>query len=153
MLTSITAPFVVDSRLNADTYPLGDWPLSRLLLFNDCRYDWLVLVPRVAEVTEWVQLSEVQQEQLWRESRCLSEVLLACSDATKLNIGALGNVVSQLHIHHVMRHHGDAAWPGPVWGHSPAQPYSNNALAARAQYWREQLRESSQPVGQLLQNL
>lgn len=153
MLTSITTPFVVDSRLSADTYPLGDWPLSRLLLLNDSRYDWLVMVPRVSGVTEWVQLSEPQQEQLWRESRCLSQVLLQHSEATKLNIGALGNVVSQLHVHHVMRQPGDPAWPGPVWGHSPEQAYAKQELQLQAQRWRQLLRQSSQPVGQLLQDL
>jgi len=116
--------FELDPRLAADTLPIGDLPLSRALLMNDCRYPWVILVPRRPGKVELIDLDAQERTQLWQESLLVCEVLARHFQGDKLNTGALGNVVSQLHLHHVLRRRGDPAWPGPVWGHSPAQPYA-----------------------------
>lgn len=105
--------------------------LSQLLLLNDARYPWFVLVPMRASVTEVFELEEAEQQQLWRESARLARYLKEVCSAGKINIGALGNLVPQLHVHHIARFVGDPAWPGPVWGHSAAVPYEQPALQQR----------------------
>ena len=121
-------PFELDPRLAADTFLVGETPLSQVLLMNDARYLWLILVPRRSDVTEPFELSEADQVQLWRESMRLGEAMKAHFAADKLNIAALGNQVAQLHVHHIARFHTDDAWPGPVWGVGSAVPYSGTAL-------------------------
>lgn len=116
--------FVLDPRLLQDTLPVGDFPLCRLLLSNDSQYPWFILVPRRADITEVFQLSEDDQLQLWKETTALSGLLKRLFDADKMNVAALGNVVSQLHMHVIVRHRSDIAWPAPVWGKSPAVAYS-----------------------------
>jgi diadenosine tetraphosphate (Ap4A) HIT family hydrolase len=116
--------FVLDQRLLNDTLPVGDFPLCRLLLSNDSQYPWFILVPRRADISEVFQLSGSEQAQLWKETTLLSETLDQLFDAEKMNVAALGNVVSQLHMHVIVRHKGDPAWPAPVWGKHPAVPYS-----------------------------
>jgi diadenosine tetraphosphate (Ap4A) HIT family hydrolase len=123
--------FELDLRLRADTLPIGDLPLSRVLLMNDARYPWAILVPRRAGLREIYELSDGDQQQLLRESTALSRALMQAFPGDKLNIAALGNVVAQLHLHHLVRHVGDPAWPGPVWGHSPAQAYLPEAAQGR----------------------
>jgi diadenosine tetraphosphate (Ap4A) HIT family hydrolase len=120
--------FTLDPRLAADTAFVADWPLSRVLLMNDARYPWLILVPRRADVTELFDLTAADQQVLSGEIARAARTLKALTTAAKVNLGALGNMVPQLHIHIVARNPGDPAWPGPVWGHSPAMPY---AAAAR----------------------
>ena len=120
-------PFELDPRLAADTFLLGETPLSQVLLMNDSRYPWLILVPRRSDVTEPFELSEADQAQLWQESMRLGEAMKAHFAADKLNIAALGNQVAQLHVHLIARFHSDDAWPGPVWGVGSAVPYSDAA--------------------------
>lgn len=127
--------FDLDPRLDADTLPLADLPLCRALLMNDARYPWVILVPRVTSVSEVFELSPQDQTQLWREASLLGEAMHTTFSGDKLNIATLGNVVSQLHIHLVVRSHDDASWPGPVWGNGSAVPYSLNQQGKR----REQL--------------
>ena len=115
--------FQLDSRLEADTTFVSDWPLCRVLLMNDARYPWLVLVPRRADMVEIADLAAADRGVLMEEIVRASEILRSLPDVTKLNVGALGNVVRQLHVHVVARRPGDPAGAGPVWGHSPAQPY------------------------------
>jgi diadenosine tetraphosphate (Ap4A) HIT family hydrolase len=122
--------FVLDQRLLQDTVPVGDFPLSRLLLSNDSQYPWFILVPRRADISEVFQLSEADQAQLWSETNSLSQTLLRLFNADKMNVAALGNVVSQLHMHVIVRHKTDVAWPAPVWGKHPAVPYSADQSAA-----------------------
>ena len=121
-------PFQLDPRLAADTFLVGETPLSQVLLMNDARYPWLILVPRRSDVTEPFQLSEADQAQLWQESMRLGGAMKAHFAADKLNIAALGNQVAQLHVHHIARFHADDAWPGPVWGVGSAVLYSDPAL-------------------------
>jgi diadenosine tetraphosphate (Ap4A) HIT family hydrolase len=118
------AMFVLDSRLQQDCLPLGDFPLCRLLLMNDAHYPWFILVPRREEVSEVFQLSADDQRQLWHETTLLAELLKDTFAADKMNIATLGNVVSQLHMHVIVRRREDAAWPAPVWGRHPTTPYA-----------------------------
>jgi diadenosine tetraphosphate (Ap4A) HIT family hydrolase len=118
--------FALHPWLAADTSFVTDWPLCRVLLMEDARYFWLVLVPRLEGITEIIDLTAEQRAQLMEEAARAGRIV-----GGKLNIGALGNVVPQLHLHVVARHPGDPAWPGPVWGHSPAAPYEAAARAAR----------------------
>ena len=122
--------FARDPRLAADTFVVGETSLSQVLLMNDARYPWLILVPRRCDVTEPFELSEADQAQLWQDSMRLGEAMKAHFAADKLNIAALGNQVAQLHVHHIARFHADDAWPGPVWGVGNAVPYSDAALEA-----------------------
>lgn len=130
--------FQLDTRLAADTLPVMDLPLSRVLLMNDQRYPWVILVPRLPAIREWTDLAIADGERLWRESLWTCEVMQALFTGDKLNVAALGNVVEQMHVHHVLRNRNDPAWPGPVWGHSPAEPY----FAEEAEKRLRQLREA-----------
>ena len=135
-----TATFELDPRLAGDTLPLGDLPLCRVLLMNDARYAWMVLVPRLAGCTELDQLDRPQRAQLMDEIAMASAVLRAEPDAYKLNVGALGNVVRQLHVHVLARHRGDPAWPGPVWGRGRAQAYPPDQAASRLETFQARWR-------------
>lgn len=115
--------FALHARLEADTIFVADWALSRLLLMNDARYYWLLLVPRRPGLSELHDIAAPDRDVLVAELMRASGGLKALSGAEKINAGALGNIVPQLHIHVVARSPGDPAWPGPVWGHSPARPY------------------------------
>ncbi|HUD43607.1 MAG TPA: HIT family protein [Dokdonella sp.] len=130
------ADFALDPRLAADTQPVADLPLSRLLLMDDARYGWLVLVPRRAGLRELADLSRADQHRLLDEIEIARTALAALGPYDKLNLGALGNVVEQLHVHVIARHRDDAAWPGPVWGHSPRLAHAAGALAERLQRLR-----------------
>ena len=133
--------FELDGRLAADTFVLGSTPLSRVLLMNDARFPWLILVPERADVSEPFELSEADQEQLWQESMRLGGAMKAHFAADKINVAALGNQVAQLHVHHIARFHVDAAWPGPVWGVGRAVPYEAAAVEALMHELRSVLRE------------
>ena len=126
----VRAVFALDPRLQQDTLPIGDFPLCRLLLSNDSNYPWFILVPRREAISEIFQLDVADQQQLWQETTALSQVLKDSFDADKLNVAALGNVVSQLHMHVIVRKREDAAWPAPVWGKHPAKPYGSEQIAA-----------------------
>lgn len=122
-MTDREASFALHPRLASDTFVLRKWPLCSVLGMNDARYPWCILVPRRADIREIHELVEADQQQLLRESSTLGRALMQAFAGTKLNVAALGNVVSQLHVHHVVRFEHDAAWPGPVWGRHPPQPY------------------------------
>ncbi len=121
--------FSLDPRLQQDTLTVGDLPLCRLLLMNDAQYPWFILVPRRADVSELFDLDAADQLALWQETTALAAVLKDGFAADKMNVATLGNMVSQLHMHVIARAREDAAWPAPVWGKSPAQPYSAAQLA------------------------
>ncbi|WP_100658320.1 HIT domain-containing protein [Alteromonas flava] len=120
----MTKGFELDSRLANDCEHLHSLPLCELLLNKDANYPWLILVPRIAGATELLDLDDAEQLQLLRESNAISRFLQANFKPDKLNIAALGNVVKQLHIHHVARFVNDAAWPKPIWNAVPARPYN-----------------------------
>lgn len=126
-----SAPFELDARLAADTRPVARLPLCDLRLMDDARYAWLVLVPRRDGLVEIADLSADEQATLWQEVNLAGRALRAVAPCDKLNLGALGNIVRQLHVHVVARCEGDPAWPGPVWGHGTAQAYTEAALDER----------------------
>lgn len=115
--------FMVDPSLSADTVCLGDFPLCRALLMNDSHYPWCVLVPRRNDLTELYQLNLEDRNRLIAESCYLGEQMMMHFKGEKFNVAALGNQVAQLHVHHIVRFRNDPAWPQPIWGKLPPQPY------------------------------
>lgn len=119
--------FSLHPQLQKDTFFIQEIGSANLYLMNDARYTWLILVPRVEGVTELHDLSAEDYKDVTGTIRLLSERLSNSRNTGKINIGALGNMVPQLHIHIIHRTSDDPAWPGPVWGHSPAEPYTESA--------------------------
>jgi diadenosine tetraphosphate (Ap4A) HIT family hydrolase len=117
--------FILHARLEADTAFVCDWPLCRVLLMNDARFPWLILVPRVGGVEEVFDLGSKARASLIEEIARAGTALKQWADARKINVGTLGNMVPQLHIHVVARTPGDAAWPDPVWGTGTPEPYDD----------------------------
>ncbi|UOV04994.1 HIT family protein [Pseudoxanthomonas sp. F37] len=132
--------FVLDPRLAADSVFVADGPLSQVRLMDDTRFPWLVLVPRVNGISEWLDLEGGQQRLLLAEINQAGQLVRAQAGVEKLNIGALGNIVRQLHVHLVGRHAGDAAWPGPVWGNGSAVRHAPAMLETKIQEWIEWLK-------------
>lgn len=124
--------FTVDPVIASLTAQLADWPLSRVFLYNDSRYHWGLLVPRRAGVIEMADLSPEDQAQLMREIVQLTGLIRPLPGVEKINVGNLGNMVPQLHVHVIGRFKGDPAWPGPVWGHSNPVPWPAPAEALLA---------------------
>jgi diadenosine tetraphosphate (Ap4A) HIT family hydrolase len=122
--------FALDPRLAADTLAIGELKLSRALLMNDARYPWLILVPRRSGLSEIVELAAADRATLIEEVATASAFVRALPGVDKLNVGALGNVVKQLHVHVLGRAIGDPAWPGPVWGFGARQPYAPDKASA-----------------------
>jgi diadenosine tetraphosphate (Ap4A) HIT family hydrolase len=117
-------------QLKQDTIRIGEFELCEVLLMNDMRYPWLILVPKRENKAEIYQLTEQDQQRLLIESSFVSKVMSGLFSAAKMNIAALGNMVEQLHIHHIARYKTDATWPKPVWGIGQAEPYSEMAKSA-----------------------
>ncbi|WP_312935324.1 HIT family protein [Pseudomonas sp.] len=125
--------FVLDSRLQQDSIELGHLQLCSVLLSKDANYPWFILVPRRSAVSELFDLDEADQLQLWEETTRLAAALKSAYGADKINVATLGNVVSQLHMHVIVRMRDDAAWPAPVWGRVPASDYvAEQVRATRA---------------------
>ncbi|MBE1162578.1 HIT family protein [Dyella acidiphila] len=135
--------FTLDARLDADTQHIASLPLCEVLLMNDTRFAWLILVPRRIGMSEILDLAADEQQQLWQEINQVAALLRNAVPCDKLNIGALGNIVRQLHVHVLARVEGDAAWPGPVWGSGRAEPYADSALQARIALLQNRLAAST----------
>ncbi len=135
--------FELHPQLHADTHFVCDLELSRVLLMDDARYAWLILVPRRRGMRDWIDLPPADQHRLLDEIALCSQALRAIVRPDKLNVAALGNVVPQLHVHLIARHVGDAAWPKPVWGVGERAPYAADALAARRAELLAQLEPAS----------
>lgn len=131
--------FTLNEALQSDTVLIGHYPLSLVLLHKDGNYPWCILVPQKSSVTEIYQLDVADQQQLLMESSQLSEAMVGLFAPDKMNIAALGNMVSQLHIHHIARFKTDPAWPNPIWGANEPQPYDESALANRVSKLRSAL--------------
>ncbi len=121
--------YKLDPQLQQDTVHLGQFPLCDVLLMKDAQYPWVILVPRQASVREAYHLSQADQHQLSDESAYVSQRMADFFEADSMNVAALCNVVSQLHVHHVVRKHEDPSWPKPVWGALPAKPYDEAELS------------------------
>lgn len=120
--------FELASELKRDCIEIADWSLCKVLLMNDSQYPWFILVPKVDGARDIIDLTEQQQNQLQLESRQLQQLIREVFSPYKLNVAALGNIVEQLHIHHIARFKNDVAWPNPVWGAFSAKPYTNAQL-------------------------
>ena len=120
----MNAEFDLDGRLETDSIFIADGPLSQFRLMNDARYPWIVLVPKIAVASEWIDLPQEQQQTLLAEINIAGKILRENFPCEKVNIGALGNIVRQLHVHVIARTSEDEAWPGPVWGQGNAKAYS-----------------------------
>lgn len=121
--------FELDSRLQNDTFFVCDLTLSRVLLMNDSQFPWLILVPMRNDVAEIIDLTEQEQQMLLSESAKVSKAMQNLFSPHKLNVAALGNVVKQLHVHHVARFENDVAWPKPVWGNQSSVAYEESDAA------------------------
>ena len=126
----MASDFSLDQRLAADTLAIGDLALSSVLLMDNARFPWFILVPRRRGAGELTDLSEEDAATLMSEIRIATRVMLDLAKPDKVNVGALGNIVAQLHVHVVGRFRSDPAWPGPVWGHGTRSPYPVHAAAA-----------------------
>ncbi|OYR10469.1 HIT domain-containing protein [Brucella grignonensis] len=115
--------FELDKRLDADTFSVAKLGLCELRLMDDQRWPWLILVPRRAKLAEIHDMTPLDQTMLTFEAAIVSQALKKATDCNKINTGALGNIVRQLHIHVIARNEGDAGWPGPVWGHGTRKTY------------------------------
>ena len=131
--------FTLDERLQKDTRVVGRFELSLLLLHRDSNYPWFILVPQREGVTEIHHLAPLEQQLLLTESTLVAEALASLFSPDKLNIAMLGNIVAQLHIHHVARFTSDVSWPRPIWGAAPAGKYENSALEQRLEGMRNAL--------------
>jgi diadenosine tetraphosphate (Ap4A) HIT family hydrolase len=121
--------FTLHPQLAADTVVIEKWPLSQVLLCRDANYPWCILVPQREHIREIHHLTHEDRHQLLEESCCLAEVMERLYLPTKINVAALGNVVPQLHLHHVARFEYDVAWPQPIWGVVDAKAYHKVELA------------------------
>ncbi len=135
----MTTTFQLHPRLKQDGISIGRFDLCQLLMMNDSHYPWFILVPEKADIKEIYQLAKPEQHRLLEESSYLAENLAALYQADKMNIAAIGNLVPQLHIHHIVRYRSDKAWPDPVWGKFAAIPYTQQQIANNITLIKKQL--------------
>jgi len=131
--------FALHPQLAADCHILGSFELNLLLMLNDAQYPWFVLVPQRADLSELYQLDAGDAQRFWQESHEFSQQIMRIFKGDKLNVAALGNVVPQLHVHHIVRFTNDAAWPKPVWGVKPAKALTAQQLDERITLLRSEL--------------
>ena len=120
--------YTLHPQLEKDSELVIELVLCSVRLINDANYPWLILVPRVANVSDVIDLNDAQQQILWQESALVSRALKYLFTPDKLNIAALGNMVPQLHLHHIVRYQNDVSWPKPIWGQVPSKAYSSEQL-------------------------
>jgi diadenosine tetraphosphate (Ap4A) HIT family hydrolase len=122
--------FALDPRIATDSIAIGELSLCAVRLFDDARFPWFLLVPRRPGLVELTDLNDEDATDLMAEVRVAARVMTSLAKPDKINIGSLGNVVPQLHVHIVARFRSDPAWPGPVWGQGARTPYPEHAAAA-----------------------
>jgi diadenosine tetraphosphate (Ap4A) HIT family hydrolase len=142
MDSGVTKDWSLHPQLVLDTVPVGDLPLTRVLLASDANYPWLILVPRLPGLVELIDLEENAQVRLLGEVLAAARVLKTLTACDKLNIAALGNQVPQLHMHVIARRRNDTAWPKPVWGVKPPLAYAEDQQAALLNSLRQHLKSS-----------
>lgn len=140
-MSELEMDFELHPQLEADTVEVGDMELCRVLLMNDSRYPWLILVPKRPKIVEVYELDTEDQVELAYEVTRVGKVMMELLDGHKLNVAALGNMVPQFHVHIIVRQEDDPAWPAPVWGHSPAVPHTSTQLENRLTLIRKALAE------------
>ena len=133
--------FEIDPRLAADTVLLGRSAGGQLRLMNDARWPWVLLVPEQAGVSQLHELDAADAATVLSTSLAVARAMTSAEPGRRINTGALGNVVAQLHLHHVLRHEEDPAWPGPVWGFGERTPYAEPLLAPAVARWQDVLSE------------
>ena len=136
----MTKTFQLHPRLKEDCITIGRFDLCQLLMMNDSQYPWFILVPEKADIKEIYQLTKPERLTLTEESSYLAENLVTLYKADKINIAAIGNLVSQLHIHHVVRYQTDKAWPVPIWGKFDPIPYTRQQISDNVARVKEQLK-------------
>lgn len=135
--------FVLHPQLEKDSEWVTDLVLCSVRLINDANYPWLILVPQVADISDVIDLSDTQQQTLWQESAMVSQTLRHLFTPDKLNVAALGNMVSQLHLHHIVRYQNDVSWPKPIWGQVPSKAYSDKQLAIQIELIKNEIKVRS----------
>jgi len=123
--------FVLNSTLENDSIPLMETDLCLVRLINDARYPWVLVVPKIPDVSELHELSDAEYAEVMKTARVLGGILKDSFDADKINTAVIGNMVSQLHVHIVARRRDDAAWPSPIWGVGDMEPLSDKECAHR----------------------
>jgi diadenosine tetraphosphate (Ap4A) HIT family hydrolase len=136
----MTTIFQLHPRLKEDCIAIGRFDLCQLLMMNDSQYPWFILVPEKPDIKEIYQLGKLDRHTLTEESSYLAENLAALFKADKMNIAAIGNLVPQLHIHHVVRYQTDKAWPAPIWGKFAAVAYTQRKIEENVARVKEQLK-------------
>lgn len=131
--------FTIDAKLAADTFNLGSFPLCELLLMNDNRFPWVILVPKLLNLRDFHEIPTKFRDVLFQEIEDTSRAILKLWEVEKMNVAALGNQVSQLHIHIIGRQRTDEAWPNPVWGHGTPIPYSTSEISSVVQSLKDEL--------------
>lgn len=121
-------PFTLHPDLKRDGIAIGQFPLCQVLLINDSNYPWFVLVPQIDNLRDCIDMTEEQHQTFLTESREFSAGIMQAFNGEKLNVAALGNVTPQLHVHHIVRYADDPAWPAPIWGKLPMQPYTEQGV-------------------------
>lgn len=145
--------FQLHPRLQQDCFKVGRFALSQILMMNDSQYPWFILVPERDGIGEIYQLEPNDRQQLTVESCLLAEKLQEIYRPDKLNIAAIGNLVPQLHVHHVARYRTDPVWPAPIWGKLPPLPYAEQEAQLRIARLRDSLREHlTEPLDRLEAN-
>lgn len=122
--------FKLNERLKADTHLISELENCSLLLLNDARWPWLILVPRIEGAQEWHDLTKGQRIMIDDEVARVASSLQKLTNCEKINIASIGNMVRQLHVHVIARNEGDANWPGPVWGFGEREPYGVDSAAS-----------------------
>jgi diadenosine tetraphosphate (Ap4A) HIT family hydrolase len=136
----MNSQFQLHERLQQDCIAIGRFSLCQLLMMNDSQFPWFILVPERQDIKEIYQLTVADRQLLTKESCFLAENMAVLFNADKMNVAAIGNMVPQLHIHHIVRYQTDKAWPAPVWGKFSTQPYTEQQIADLIAKVRAQLK-------------
>jgi diadenosine tetraphosphate (Ap4A) HIT family hydrolase len=132
--------FVLHPQLEKDSELVTELMLCSVRIINDINYPWLILVPKVNQISDVIDLSDVQQQMLWQESALVSRALKHLFTPDKLNVAALGNMVPQLHLHHIVRYKNDVSWPKPIWGQVPSKAYSDKQLSKQIELIKTEIK-------------
>ena len=132
----MSAGFILDQRLVDDSLFIGTAEGGQIRLMNEVRWPWLLLIPEYVGISQLHELDAMDAARVLSSSLAIARAMTNAMPDRRINIGALGNVVPQLHLHHVLRHDADPAWPGPVWGYGTREPYASDAAAANCAHWQ-----------------